>query len=84
MIGRLRVDRLAPDLPAHFEAGDERQHPVEDDQVGLGLLDRRQPLLAVDGDRDAVALLLEVVAQQLHQCRLVFDNQDMSTHSFPS
>ena len=75
---------LAPDLPAHFEPGDERQHPVEDDQVRLAFLDRRQPFLAVDGDRHAVALFFEVVAQQLDQCRLVFDNQNMRTHSFTS
>ena len=45
---RQRAGRRRPaDLPAHFEAGDQRQHPVEQHGVGPVLGDAQQRLLAV-------------------------------------
>ena len=71
---------LAAQLAADLDARHQRQHPVEQDEVGHVLLDRGQRLLAVIGHRDAKARLLEVVAQQFDQRRLVLDDQHARLH----
>ena len=65
-----------PQLPAHFQAPQDGQHQVEEDQVGQDRLRLAQPLLPVVGHQDVEALALEVVAQHLRQGSLVFDDQD--------
>ncbi len=66
---------LAAQLPANLDPRHQRQHPVEQDEIGRVVLHRGERLLAVIGDRDVEACLLEVVAQQLDQCGLVLDDQ---------
>jgi hypothetical protein len=68
-------DGLAAQLAADLDARHQGQHPVEQDEVGDVLLHRGQHLLAVIGDRDAKARLLEVVAEKLDQRGFVFDDQ---------
>ena len=56
---------------ADLDAGQLRQHPVEQQNIRLALVDHHQRLLAVRGGGDLVAFLVEVVADQLDQRRLV-------------
>src|SRR5205807_8700871 len=53
-----------------------RQHPVEDDQVGMVVLGRGQGAGAVEGLCHTVALVLQVPAYQRIQLAFVFDDQD--------
>ena len=73
--------RHAPQLPADLDAGEQRQHPVEQHQVRLLLARQQQRLLAVARFGHAEAFALEVVAQQRHQRRLVLDHEDQSETS---
>jgi len=68
--------RPATQLAADLEARELRQHPVQQDQVGPGLGDAQQGLLAIRGFLDPEALLLQVVAEQREQRHLVLDHQD--------
>ena len=76
MTGSERVSRRAPDAAADLDAGDQRQHPVEQHEIGLALGDLHECLLAVAGLADLEALLFEIVAQHRDERRLVFDDQD--------
>ena len=71
-----RRDRARPQVAAHVEAVLLRQHHVEDHQVGRERAGLLQPLVAVGGGFDLVALELEVVAQPEPHLRLVFNHQD--------
>ena len=66
----------APDLAADLEAVDLRKHQVEHHQVGVVPRVERQPLLAVGGADDAVALLFEIEPEQLDDVALVVHQQD--------
>ena len=52
MIGTLAVVAAAAQAAAHFDPADALDHPVEQDDVGLHLLDQDQRFLAVAGARD--------------------------------
>ena len=66
-----------PQGSAQLEAvGAAWQHQVQEDQVGQLHLRLAQPLLAVVGHHDLIALTLQVVGQDLSQAALVLDNQD--------
>ena len=71
---------LPPDAAADLDAGERRQHPVEHHQVGAPLVDHEQRLLAVHGLTHFEAALLQVVAQQREQRRLVLDDQNVGLH----
>ena len=60
----------------HLPAVDPRHHHVEQDEVGRGLLEHLQALLAVAGLADRVALHLEVDAHVLAHPLVVVDDQD--------
>ena len=62
-----------PELPADLQAGLDRQHQVEHDQVGEPQLRLPEAVLAVVGDEDLEAFALQVVGQDLDQGTLVFD-----------
>jgi hypothetical protein len=75
MIGTRRAVSGRGAAAADLDAGEMRQHPVEQDEVGL-VLAQMQRLLAVVRLGDAEALALEIVAQQADQRGLVLDDQD--------
>ncbi len=60
--------------PADFDAGDFRQHPIEEDEIGLALLDQHQRLFAFLGDGHRVAFALEIVLKERRKRFLVFDH----------
>ena len=62
-------------LAAHFDPRHDRQHPVQQHDVGHCLGDAGQRLLAVDGLLDAETLFFQVVAQHGRQRRLVLHDQ---------
>ena len=62
---------------ADLDPGDLRQHPAEHDDVGQALGNQGQGLLAVGGDGDLVAFLVEIVLQQGREGVFVLDHQDM-------
>ena len=68
--------RGAPDTATHLDARDQRQHPIEENEIGFAFSDLDERLLPVAGFTDLKAFLLEVVAQQCDQRRLVFDHQN--------
>ena len=62
----------------------EERHPVDlrhlqvgDDQIDVVLLEERQPLLAVLGRHDVVAVARELRGEDLPQVRLVVDDEDL-------
>src|SRR5215469_15265972 len=68
--------RRSSNPATHLDAGDERQHPVEQYYVrlALGNLDKR--FLTVAGLADLEAFLFKVVAQHHDEWRFVLDDQD--------
>ena len=77
---QMRGVGAAPQPAADLEAGELRQHPVEQEQVGLPLLDQGHRLLAVERLGDGEAGRLQIVGEQLLQRRLVLDDQDQRLH----
>jgi hypothetical protein len=67
--------RTAADLAAHLDAGDHRQHPVEQHQVRLRFGDAGQRLLPVGRFVNAKPLLFQIVAQHRHQRGFVLHQQ---------
>ncbi len=62
----------------------EERHPVDlrhlevgDDQIDVVLPEQREPLLAVLGREDVVAVARELRGQDLPQVRLVVDDEDL-------
>ena len=66
---------LAPDLAADLDAGQRRQHPVQQHDIGLLFLDQIQRFLAVGGLGHAVALLFEIITQHGDKRGFVFDHE---------
>ena len=83
MIGTLRVSARLLQPPAHLDAGDLRQHPVQQHEVGNILVRQHQRFVAVARLDRAIAFLFDIVAQQRHQRRFVFGDQDqwLARHS---
>src|SRR5207253_2061785 len=74
---RYRADAVVLLHPSqHLPAVDMRHHHVEEDQVGLRLLDRRHALLGARGLAHGVALELEVDADELAHPLVVVDEED--------
>jgi hypothetical protein len=65
-----------PELAAHLEAVDPREHQVEDDEVRLVAPVELQAVLAVARCDDRPALLLQVQPDELDDVALVVDDQD--------
>ena len=80
--GLLAAAQAAADL----DAGELRQHPVEQDEIGLFLGGDQQRLLAVLRLEHAIAFALQIVAQQRDQRAFVFGDQDgrLQAHAFVS
>jgi len=76
------VPRLgpAPDLAAHLDAGQERQHPVEKHEIDRALGEDGEALLAVLRLEHLEAFLLEIIAQQRDDRRFVLDHQNDRLH----
>jgi hypothetical protein len=70
----------AAQAPAELEAGELRQHPVEEEEVRRALFDQRDRLLAVIGLCHREARGLQIVGQQLLQRQLVLDDEDQRLH----
>ena len=67
---------VAPKLLQHVGPGLLRQHDVEQDQVGRGVVHLRQTVEAVPGDGDVIVLPLEPHGDQFGHVRLVLDDHD--------
>jgi len=68
------------DLPAHVVAGHAGHHDVEQHEVGLILLHRRQGLRPARRGDHGVALYRQQVGEQLHVDGRVVDHQDLLGH----
>ena len=69
--------RPAPaDLATHLEPVDPRQHQVQDDEVRVVAGVERERLVPVASRDHREALFLEVEPEQLHDVRLVIDDED--------
>ena len=66
----------AAQAAADFDAGQLRQHPIEQHEIGLGFVGEKQRLLAVLGFEDAIAFALEIVAQQGRERGFVLNHQN--------
>lgn len=67
---------VAAKLPADFEAVDDREHQIQNDDIGLLELSPPEPFLAVGGEGGLEAFLLQVVGEDILQRLFVFHNQD--------
>ena len=72
------VASLAPDPAGDFEPGDVRQADVEDDDVDPVLAEGDvEAGLAVGGDLDVVAVLLEQAGERSTEALVVLDEEDL-------
>ena len=76
MTGSVRVDFARPKPAADFEAGDARQHPVEDHEVRRALGEAQLGLIAALYVLDHVPFRFEIVAEQQRQIGFVLDDED--------
>jgi hypothetical protein len=72
--------RAAAQVAAQLQPVGARQHQVEDDQVGTRGLERAAHGLAVRRGGDAVALLVQILAQEAARLGVVVDDQDVVLH----
>ena len=80
MIGIARV-RLSPRRRRASSIPDKPgQHPVQQHQIGQGVLDQPQRLLGIVGPQRLVPGLLQVVGDELLDRRLVLHHQNGSSH----
>ena len=68
--------RLRPDLPAHVDAGDAREHHVEQHQAGADGIKPFQRVGAVDRDLNPEPLAFERDPQRVAVRLFVVDNED--------
>ncbi len=66
----------APDLTADLDAGERRQHPVQQHKIGLGFGDADQRLVPVGCFVHGVTGFLQVIAQQGEKRGFVFHHED--------
>ena len=76
MIGTLRVSWRAAQAAADFDAGELRQHPVQQHKIGLFFAGDEQGFLAVLASSNAIAFAFEIVAQQRDKGAFVFGDQN--------
>src|SRR5204863_7835362 len=69
--------------PAHRESVEIGQHPVEDDEVRHGPLDRVEGSVAIHGLHDLMTVLTKLTRDQLIQVGFVFDDQYLR-HPWPA
>jgi hypothetical protein len=65
---------------ADLDAGNARQHPVEDDEIGHIFADARFRVVAAVDDIHVETFAFEIVAQQEIERLLVLDNHDARFH----
>ena len=75
---------LGPDLRRHLVAVELREHDVEEDQVRSLGAPQAEPLRAVGGNDDFVALLLQRVLKQALHVGVIVDDEDLGRHQSPS
>jgi hypothetical protein len=75
-----RDARLGPDLAADVDAVRAGQHEVKKHQVGPGLPERLQRLVAVVHERRLEALAAQDDAEHLGESKVVVDDQYASSH----
>src|SRR5579884_2322935 len=74
---------VALDAAAGLQAVDARHHHVEDDEVGTLRLQALQPLLAVGGGVDVVALDAQVHRDDVEEAGVIVDDEDAAAHKAP-
>src|SRR4029078_1958899 len=75
------VDSRGGSALQHRDAVEHRQHPVEDDEVETAVGGAEQAILAVRRLLDAVAFLRQALRQIGCRLPIVFDQQDLASHS---
>lgn len=73
-------DTLPAQSPAQLDAGQARQHPIQDDKIRRVLADGHFRFVAANGDCDAKAFGFEIVLKQRRQRLFVLDNQHLRVH----
>ena len=76
MTGSVLVASRARSRRQIFEAGDTRQHPVENDEIGHRLGETQFRLVAAFLAFDDEAFGFEIIGEQQRQRGLVLDDQD--------
>jgi len=67
---------LRTDLTADVDAGDPRQHDVEQHQIGADGVEEAEGLGPIPSHDDAEALPLQPDGQRLHERLLVLDDEN--------
>ena len=80
-IGALRA---AAEAAAHLDPADPLDHPVEQDDVGLDLVDQDQRFLAIAGAGDGIAGALEMKGDEVGERPVVLDQQEARCRPSPS
>ena len=78
MIGTLACGAVAPQPPAHLDAGHALDHPVEHDDIRGPFLGEKQSLVPVRSMPDLEAGAGEMPDEQLRQGRIVFYQEQAS------
>jgi hypothetical protein len=73
---------IAAQLAADLQPIDDRQHQVEDDQVGHQRAGAPQPFASVGRGMNLKALFRQVVTQDFDDRTLVLDEQDLLLHGW--
>src|SRR5580658_3780560 len=74
---RYAVERdFLADFLADFQAGKFRQHQVEHQEIRRGFADLRKACGAIPAGGDLVTVFFQVIAHQLYDVFVVFDNQN--------
>ena len=72
---------LRPDQAAHLDAVPSGQHQVEEHQIGLGLPESGQRLVAISYERRLKTFTTQHNPEHLGQCGVVVDDKDSSLHA---
>lgn len=75
-----RYPGLRPDQAAHLDAVPAGKHQVQKHQIGLGLTESGQRLVAVGYERRLKTFTTQHDAEHLGQCGVVIDDKDSSLH----
>ena len=68
--------RLGLEATANIPSIELREHDVEQDQVGAGVSCAAHDIATGRGDEHGISFMAEVVAQELRDVGLIFDNED--------
>jgi len=73
--------RVGPDLAAHLEARKPWHHDVQEEEIGLKLLDHAERLLTVIRRAEHAVEIVEIRFEQLHVLRVIVSDDDFRDRS---